>query len=145
MTRRRGTAISSQPTVDPWHPSRRCTSLNTEVDHADMDLTNIWRPSLQQPVPDLTGIGRSAFLRALRFPRRVRGIRTRLLSEIRLLPGIPLLLLGIWLLSAICVSALWILRPALLLGKPTICSAGVLQRLAWTWPARVGRPLVSLA
>src|SRR5215831_5067036 len=112
-----------------------------------MDLTNIWRLSLQQPVPDLIGIGRSAFLRALRFPRRVRGIRTRLLSGIRLLPGIPipgipLLLLWIWLLSAICISTLWILRPAPLLGRPTICSAGVLRRLAWTW---VARPFVSLA
>src|SRR5215470_6846860 len=116
-----------------------------------MVLTNIWRLSLQQPVPDLTGIGRSAFLRALRFPRRVRGIRTRLLSGIRLLPGIPipglpLLLPGIWLLSAVCVSALWILRPALLLGEPTICSAGILQqRLAGTCRAWVARPFVSLA
>src|SRR5215470_11019544 len=84
-----------------------------EVDHAEMDLANLWRLSLQQPVPELTGIGRSAILRAVRFPRRVRGIRTRLLSGIRLLPcipipGIPLLLLWIWLLSAICISTLWI-------------------------------------
>src|SRR5262245_40315930 len=117
-----------------------------------MDRSNIRRLSLQHPVPGLTGVGWSAFLRALRFPRCVRGIRIRLLSGIRLLPGIsipgiPLLLLGIWLLSAICipalcvpalcvsalcvsalcVSALWV-RPALLLGKRTICSAGVLRR-----------------
>src|SRR5262245_57707119 len=121
-----------------------------------MDRSNIRRLSLQLPVPGLTGVGWSAFLRALRFPRFVRGIRTRLLSGIRLLPGIPipgipLLLLGIWLLSAtcvppicvsaICVSALWI-RPALLLGKRTICPAGVLRRLERTWLARGARPFI---
>src|SRR5262247_3116041 len=102
MTRRRGSDFMATKLCGSVAPISLLYGFEQEVDHAEMDLANIWRLSLQQPVPDLTGIGRSAFLRALRFLRRVRGIRTRLLSGIRLLPGIPLLPPEIWLLSAIC-------------------------------------------
>src|SRR5262245_12585051 len=98
-----------------------------------MDLANIRRLSLQHPVPGLTGVGWSAFLSALRFPRRVRGIRTRLLPGIRLLPGLPIpilgisvLLLGIWLLPTIWVPTVCV---------PAICVPALRVSALWIRPA----------